>query len=347
MAADAIVIGAGAIGGAIAWRLAQRGLAVTLLDAGRMGGEASWAAAGMLAPGGEIRERTPWLDFALESLRLYPAFVAELAEASGRAIDYQRRGALEVALSDEEHAELDARAGRQIQLGIPSEPLPLAELRLPGARVAGVRYFPADDAVSPRDLVRALRSVCAPWLREGVRVRRIEATAERVTVTTDAGPLEAGRAVLAAGAWSSGVEIAVDGQKWTGPEVYPVRGHLFSCELPTGALGSIVRRGHTYLLQRASGIVLVGASSEEKGFDRRVDPEIVAGLRTAASAILPIVERAEMVERWLGFRPATRDGEPAVGRVGRSALWVAYGHYRNGILLTPATAARVAAEAAA
>src|SRR5438067_1965195 len=119
---DVIVIGAGIIGASIAWRLAQRGLSVALLDAGKAGGEASWAGAGMLAPGGEVIERTKWSDFALYSLRLYPDFIAELQGETGCCIDYQRSGAIEIATNEADWEALLERAGKQKELGIRSAP---------------------------------------------------------------------------------------------------------------------------------------------------------------------------------------------------------------------------------
>src|SRR3954449_5309837 len=116
---DVIVIGAGIIGSSIAWRLAQRGCRVTLLDAGRAGGEASWAGAGMLAPGGEVTELTEWSEFAIRSLRMYPAFVAELQAETGLPIDYQQHGAIETAATEEDWVELLQRAKKQKLLGIP------------------------------------------------------------------------------------------------------------------------------------------------------------------------------------------------------------------------------------
>src|SRR5947209_17582578 len=114
---DAIVIGGGIIGLSIAWRLAQRGMRVTLLDAGKAGSEASWAGAGMLAPGGEVTERTEWSDFALHSLQLYPRFIAELEQESGCAIDYQRTGAIEIATTESDWIALRERARKQQDLG--------------------------------------------------------------------------------------------------------------------------------------------------------------------------------------------------------------------------------------
>ena len=147
---DVIVIGAGIIGSSIAWRLAQRGLSVTLLDAGRVGGEASWAGAGMLAPGGEVTERTQWSDFTLHSHRLYPEFVAELLEESGCPIDYQRNGAIEIATSEADWADLMERAEKQKQLGIPS---------VPSGREKALLY-PEDAVVDPRDVTHALLTAC-------------------------------------------------------------------------------------------------------------------------------------------------------------------------------------------
>jgi glycine oxidase len=120
VAFDTIIAGAGIIGASIAWRLSQSGLRVLLLDAARMGGEASSAGAGMLAPGGDIEQHSPWIGLAIESLRLYPAFVAELQEETGCRIDFQRLGAVELAPSPREWQALEDRARRQSALGIPS-----------------------------------------------------------------------------------------------------------------------------------------------------------------------------------------------------------------------------------
>src|SRR5260370_25907507 len=139
---DTIVIGAGIIGLSIAWRLAQRGLRVTLIDASKAGSEASWAGAGMLAPGGEVTERTEWSDFALHSLHLYPGFIAELEQESGCAIDYQRSGAIEIATTEADWISLQERAAKQRELGIPSV---LADRK-------NALFYPEDASVDPRDV---------------------------------------------------------------------------------------------------------------------------------------------------------------------------------------------------
>src|SRR5581483_11494492 len=164
MSFDAVVAGAGIIGASIAWRLAQQRMRVLLLDKDRLGGEASSAGAGMLAPGGEVEEHSTWGDLAAEGLRLYPAFVAELEDESGLHIDFQRLGAVELALSRGEWTALQARAERQSALGVPSCPLDAADLRkhVPLARqdVRGALFYPQDSLVDPRDVTAALRAAC-------------------------------------------------------------------------------------------------------------------------------------------------------------------------------------------
>src|SRR5438093_5669067 len=195
---DVIVIGAGIIGSSIAWRLAQRGLSVALLDAGRVGGEASWAGAGMLAPGGEVTDRTQWSEFALHSLRLYPQFVAELQDETGCRIDYQRNGAVESAATESDWLALLERAEEQKALGIPSEP----------AGTGHALFYPEDAAVDPRDVTRALLSACRlrrVAVHEGLPVTGIQAELGTVAVETRTGRLTADVAVLAAGAWSGAI----------------------------------------------------------------------------------------------------------------------------------------------
>ncbi|MDQ6662843.1 MAG: FAD-dependent oxidoreductase, partial [Acidobacteriota bacterium] len=159
---DVIVIGGGIIGMSIAWRLAQRKRRIAVLEAGVIGGEASWAGAGMLAPGGEIEQRSAWSDFALESLQLYPAFAAELESESNLKIDFRRSGAKDLAFNEAEWDELTARAARQSALGIDSSPIS-GEQAL---------FYPGDAVVDPRDVVQSLRCAC---LARGVEIREHEA----------------------------------------------------------------------------------------------------------------------------------------------------------------------------
>jgi len=334
---DAIIIGGGIIGGSIAWRLAQAGVAVTLVDAGALGGEASWAGAGMLAPGGEFVSRSSWAEFALESLALYPAFVAELESETGLGVDYRRCGALEIARTEAEWQDLLARRAAQAELGIRAEV------------TAGGLYYPDDALVDPRDVTRALRCACerrGVLVREHARVLAARVTGERADVETSGGVLSGSAAVLAAGAWSGAIPVTGAGGRIAIPASFPVRGHLLGYALEPGSVGAILRHGHTYVMQRSSGFTIAGTSSEQVGFNRELDPAIVADIRARASELLPELRSAGEPVAWLGFRPATEGFEPAVGRLGDTCLWLAYGHYRNGILLAPGTAARVAGEIA-
>jgi glycine oxidase len=325
MAADVVIAGAGIIGASIAWRLAQAGMRVALLDAGRMGGEASWAGAGMLAPGGEIESRSAWSEMALDSLAMYGDFVAELESESGIEIDFARAGALELAFTDKDRDEVERRAVEREKLGIRSE------------RVAEGRFYPDDALVNPRDVMSALRAACVARgveIQEGKPVLRIEAGSGGVRVDGR----EAAFAVLAAGAWSSRIECS-----HPLPRAYPVRGHLVGYRMPPESVPSILRHAETYILQRRTGFTIAGSSIEHVGFDRTPDAAIAAGIRERAARLLPALAGVEPAESWLGFRPAVEGDTPAIGAVGDTALWLAYGHYRNGILLAPATARKIAA----
>jgi glycine oxidase len=182
---------------------------------------------------------------------------------------------------------------------------------------------------------------------EQTRVLGVAVTGERVDVETGGGMLRGSAAVLAAGAWSGAIPVSGVGGRIEIPVSFPVRGHLLGYALEPGSVGPILRHGHTYVMQRSSGFTIAGTSSEQVGFDRALDPAIVEDIRARAGELVPRLRSAAEPTAWLGFRPATAGFEPAIGRVGDACLWLAYGHYRNGILLAPATAKRVAGEIAA
>jgi glycine oxidase len=276
--ADVIVIGGGIIGGSIAWRLAQAGATVTLVDSGTLGGEASWAGAGMLAPGGEFVRRTRWAQFALESMALYPAFVAQLEGETGLGIDYRRCGAVEIARTEAEWQDLLARRAAQLEMGIRAEV------------TAGGLYYPDDAMVDPRDVMRALRCACEKRgvrIRERTRVIAVRLTGKRADVETSGGVLAGSAAVLAAGAWSGAIPVFGGDERIAIPATFPVRGHLLGYTLEPGSVGPILRHGHTYVMQRSSGFTIAGTSSEQVGFNRDLDPQIVDDIRARAEELLP------------------------------------------------------------
>ncbi len=315
------IAGAGIIGASIAWRLAQAAAAVRLLDAGRVGAEASWAGAGMLAPGSEFLRKSQWTELALESLDLYPAFVEELRQESGAAIDYRASGAIESPASPEDWPGMRERANFQRAFGLACE-IGDGELR-----------YPRDAIVDPREVTNALAEACR---RRGVEIR------EHTPLTrydTEGAPL-----VIAAGAWSGSIEITEHGKSVPLPETVPVKGHLLGYRLDPGTLTTILRRGHTYVLQRSNGYTLAGSNEERIGFDRTVDGRAVADIAGRAANLCPLREGRTPDEAWCGFRPQTATGTLALGRVEGASVWLAYGHYRNGILMAPSTARRIADE---
>jgi glycine oxidase len=325
-----IVVGAGIIGLSCAWRLARCKIPVTVFDAREAGGEASWAGAGMLAPGGEIDEVSPLTNMALSSLAMYPAFVEALREFSGCPIDYQHCGAVELALNDDEAVELEQRALTQSALGIRSE-------STHHAGTVAARFYPDDAVVNPRDLISALRRAC---FREGVSIREHEPVVE---VFPDGSGVRTGRAsyggdgvLISAGAWSSGLASFL-----RVPTTAPVRGHLIAYPAQPGALRAILRHKNTYLLQRGTGAIIAGSSTEHVGFDRSIDETTVRAIHARASQLMPALAAMRPVEKWIGFRPGIEGGMPVIGPIEGTRIWTAFGHYRNGILLAPDTARRI------
>ncbi len=321
------IAGAGIIGLASAWRLAQRGWRVTVFDRREALHEASWAAAGMLAPGGEIDSNDALAEMALRSLRMYPEFIRDLEEDSGVPIEYRQCGAVEVAFDDPGLAALTEKAARQAQLGIISEPCTYAGH-------AALRY-PDDALVDPLSINDALVSAC---LRRGVEIRQHEPVIDVLPngsgVKTQRGEYASDRVLIAAGAWSSALLPGL-------PRAYPVRGHLLAFEMQPDLLPSIVRGEHAYVLQRESGTVITGSSMEDAGFDRTIDVAIAEDIHQRAAKLVPELADAKPSNCWTGLRPACDTG-PIVGRFGETNIWTAYGHFRNGILLTPDTSQTIA-----
>jgi glycine oxidase len=339
-----IVAGGGIIGLACAWRLARSGLPVTLFDARELAAEASWAAAGMLAPGGEMDEDNPLTAMALRSLAQYPEFLRELLEASGAAVEYRRCGAVTLAFTEDEAAALEEKAARQTAIGIPSE-------TIAHAGAAAARFYPADALVNPRDMTAALRTAC---VRSGVVIREYEPVLEILGagagIRTSRGEYRGEGVLIASGAWSSGLVTGlVTGldPKTVLPASLPIRGHLIAWQAPTMLLDPILRHADTYVLQRQCrsgrpGRVIAGGSTEYAGFDRTLDERICADIHARAARLLPALAAMGPAERWNGFRPATDGDTPAIGRIPFTSIWTAFGHYRNGILLAPETARMIA-----
>jgi glycine oxidase len=344
------VVGGGLIGLSVAWRLAQAGHHVAVFDKGKFGQEASWAGAGMLAPGGEFDEPSSLAELAVESLSLYRGFVRELEQVSGVTIDYQESGALDLAYDETSWDTLQAKAASQANLNIRSKVLDRNQIstfwpRVRAEDLVGGLFYSGDALVNPRDLVSALTIACRAAgvvFQEEKPVSNIEIEPYRVRFEAGGAATTADAIVIAAGAWSSQIELQ---QVKPLPLAEPIRGHLVGFQQPEQVCNTILRHGHTYLLQRSNGLLIAGASVERVGWDRTIQSDVAMDLARQASFILPHLAETSPTDVWIGFRPGGDSLQ--LGPWHSPRLMLAYGHYRNGILLAPITAQRVTNELSA
>ncbi|MGV9885230.1 glycine oxidase ThiO [Streptomyces sp. NPDC003006] len=346
---DVLVVGGGIIGLVTAWRTAQRGLSVTVVDP-EPGGGAAQVAAGMLAAVTELHhgEQT-LLGINLASARRYPDFAAELTEASGQDLGYRACGTLAVALDSDDRAHLRELHALQRRSGLESEWLSGRECRrlepmlAPGVR-GGLRVD-GDHQVDPRRLAAALLTACE---RAGVTLHRT--WAERLSVVRDRArgavladgtELHAGQVVLAAGSLSGRLAGVPDDVL---PPVRPVKGQVLRLTVPkpyapflSRTVRAVVRGSHVYLVPRENGELVVGATSEELGWDTTVTAGGVYELLRDAHELVPGITELPLTETRAGLRPGSPDNAPLLGPTRLPGLQLATGHYRNGVLLTPLT----------
>jgi glycine oxidase len=350
---DAVIVGGGVIGLASAWRLAQAGATVAVLEREeRLPAGATRVAAGMLAPVGELTFGEPaLLELTLAAAELYPGFVAELEEASGVATGYEVRGALHVALDRDEAEQLRRVHDLQRSMGLAAEWLPPRACRdlEPGLTpsLSGGVIAPGEGSVDPRLLSAALLAALrreGAEVRTGTEVSEALLEGERIAgVRTAAGEeLRAAAVVLSCGAWSGQAGWLPEDAR---PPVRPVKGQILELRSPGGApfspIERIVASERVYLVPRRDGRLIAGATVEERGFDTAVTAGGIHELLREAYRLLPDVAEMELVEATAGLRPGTPDNMPAVGPGSRDGLILATGHFRNGILLAPLAAAAV------
>lgn len=338
----AVVAGGGLIGLSCAFELARRGAAVTVLEAARCGGAASGAAAGMLAPGAEaVGEDGPdaYSRFCLDSLRLWPDFIADIEAAGGPRIALRNDGSL-LAAGTVEEAERFAAGVRAQGQAAEALDASAAAARQPGlANVPAALWLPEESHLDPRKAVAAVR-VAAEALGvrivENTPVRRLETEAGRVSALVhDDGSEPCGIAVIACGV---GAELR--SQIPSLSALTPVKGQMTAL---SGAHGlRCVVRGEAYIIPRSDNKVWIGASVEPGRSDSVVDEATIAGLRAKAETLYPGLSDLRETRRWAGVRPGTRDGRPLIGPTGVEGAFLAAGHYRNGVLAAPATARAIA-----
>lgn len=346
---DALIVGAGVIGLACAWRAAQRGLDVLVLERDRPGAGASNVAAGMLAPVGEASwGEDRLLDLALASHRLWPQFATELASASGVDPGFLELGAVHMALDRDEAAELHRRFELMREHDLDARWLSPSECRAlePGLGTGGHGgvHAPHESAVDPRALIRALVTAIEG---EGGRVERAEAGEALLESgrlagvrTADGAEHRARQTVLAAGSWSAAQWLPPQAR----PDVRPVKGQILTLKGPASerVCERIVVTERIYVVPRSDGRLVIGATVEEQGFDTRVTAGGVHELLREAYRALPQIAELELVETIAGLRPTTPDNVPLIGPGAIDGLMLATGHFRNGILLAPLTGQRIA-----
>ncbi|MEV5825539.1 glycine oxidase ThiO [Spirillospora sp. NPDC052242] len=350
---EIVVIGAGIVGLAAAWRTAGRGGTVTLVDPAPASGATS-VAAGMITPVSELAYgEEPLLRLNLASRDRYDAFVAELEELTGTATGYRNDGLLQVAFDSDDLAVLDDLRRFQESLGLPVEALTGRECRkrepmlAPGVR--GGLLAPHDGSVDPRRLAAALLAACE---RSGVRVVRrraagvvVERDAAAGVRLDDGTVLRADRVLLSAGPWSGDLEGLPAG---TVPPVRPVKGQVIRLRARVPFLRrcvrGLVKGSPVYLVPRADGgEIVLGATQEELGFDTRVTAGGLWELLRDARELIPGVTELEFVEVTAGLRPGSPDNAPVMGASDVPGLVLGTGHFRHGVLLAPVSADVLAA----
>jgi glycine oxidase len=341
---DTIVIGGGVIGLGIAWRLARAGLSVIVLERNALPvGEASWAAAGMLAPLAELEfDEFELHRFAALSQELWPQLVDELNQDAAASITLDTAGTLMVGVDPDDAAALQRRAQYMRKLGLPVQQLTGAEARerepLLDPAIASALWCAGDIQVDNRAVAVALAHAA---VQRGVRiaahaeVRNITLKQGVIAELTDGRGVRARQVVLAAGAWTRSIEGL---QPDVNLPVRPVRGQMMSFAWPKGErlLRHVVRGPDAYLVPKADRLV-VGATSEERGFERALTGGGLLQLLEGARDLCPALLECNVLETWCGFRPGSRDNQPLLGPTGLPGVFVATGHYRNGIQLTAAT----------
>lgn len=345
---DVICVGAGVMGCAIAWVLAQRGARVVVLERSVPGAEASSAAAGMLGAQVESHAPGPFTSLCIASRARFGDWAARLAQATGIDVEHRVVGILRAAFDRDDadavvaHATWQSEAGLSVDIVDGAKAREIEPALAPGAIVAA--HFRDDGRVDPPRFLAALRIAAekaGAEFRSGALVKRVAVEDGRaVGVEMESGErIEASDVVVAAGSWST----LVGGTPLAAGQVVPARGQIVELGLPSPITRGVVFGKRAYLSPRDDGRVLVGSTLEFVGYRRGVTAGAVRDLIGGAIDLLPALAGAELLRTWSSFRPYTKDELPIIGTSGTAHLWLATGHFRNGILLSPITAEIVAA----
>jgi glycine oxidase len=338
---DVIIVGGGIIGASLAFELAGRNVRVLIVDRQDPAREASWAAAGMLTPSPDTPESTELVPLAQKSLALYPDFIRDIEAASGMKTGWQRNGALEFFFGPEGPSERDEFAANFRRLGLSIESMEMPDARkmepaISPAATAAV-WFPEECSLDPRVLckvVLAAASARGVEISAGIGVDRILIENGRCAgVAMKEETVRAARVVIAAGSFAGTVE----GISRYCP-THPTRGQMIALESPDVVLTRVVRSVRGYIVPRGNGVFVSGSTIENVGFEKKVTAAGISKILAAVTELAPALAGAAIRETWSGLRPDTPDHLPIIGPTGIEGLWVASGHYRNGILLAAVTA---------
>lgn len=335
---SAIIVGGGIIGSAIAADLIRAGIRCTLVEKGALLQEASAAAAGMLGAQVEIHRPGAFYELCRYSQQLYRKWTEELEELSGVSPQYIDQGIVRIAWNEEDENELRSRLPWiQDAQWLEADEFRELEPAL-SSHIRGGLHFPMDHQVQPVQLAHTLQAALRKLgcdIREWTPVfSLIERGGRVVGIRTAEGELYADHVILCAGAWSSALTEPL-GLKLP---MFPVKGQCISIRPPAPLIRKTVFTKGCYIVPKKDGTMIVGATQEEAGFDKRCLVSAVGALHAKAAALLPALEQAELVSTWAGLRPGTRDELPFIGSSSKApGLLFATGHYRNGILLAPGT----------
>lgn len=347
---DAVIVGGGVIGAAIAFELAGEKLRVLVVDRQEPGRETSWAAAGMLSPGPDSPEAVPMVPLAKESLQLYPEFVAGVEEASGRTADFTRQGSFEMFAGADAENERDRMIEVYRELGLAIETISVEAARglepELGAAASAVAWLPDEATVDPRLLTEAVLVAAerrGAEMRGGCAVESLlcERGACTGVIAASGEKIEGEHVVIAAGTFCGTIKDCVSGNERNLARyapVRPVRGQLVALRSASVKLKRVLRSSRGYLVPRRDGRIIAGSTLENAGFVKDVTPEGIRKILQGAQELAPALAGAEIVEQWAGLRPDSPDHLPIIGPTEMKGLLIATGHYRNGILLAPVTA---------
>ena len=341
---DILIIGAGVIGLSIARELHKKGFRkIAILEKGKIGREASFAAAGMLAVQSETDKPDDFFYFCNESNKLYPQFADELLDETGVDIELDREGTLYLAFNERDENELRERFEWQKKAGLNVEKLSAIETHkfepFVSPDILGSLFFPNDRQVENRKLIHALEKYAefsGIEIRENCEVKNLLIENDKIVgAENETEKFFAEKVVLATGAWTS----LIKAESFALPEVKPVRGQIIEFQTAKRLFQKVIYSPRGYLVPRQDGRILTGATVEDSGFDKTISGFATEFLRENALEIAPNLANLKIHDQWVGLRPFVSDGLPVLGEISEiESLFIATAHYRNGILLAPITA---------